>query len=67
MTQINRRNFISMAGTMVLVATIPECASVKGATNMYGLIGKMHVVPGKRDALIAILIEGVERSQGRHA
>lgn len=26
---------------------------------MYGLIGKMRVVPGQRDALIAILLEGV--------
>lgn len=26
---------------------------------MYGLIGKMKVVPGKRDALISILVEGV--------
>ena len=26
---------------------------------MYGLIGKMQVVPGERDALISILIEGL--------
>ena len=26
---------------------------------MYGLIGKMMTVPGKRDELVAILIEGV--------
>ena len=26
---------------------------------MYGLIGKMTAVPGQRDALIAILLEGV--------
>ncbi len=31
---------------------------------MYGLIGKMKVVPGQRDALIAILLEGVSRMPG---
>jgi quinol monooxygenase YgiN len=31
---------------------------------MYGLIGKMNVVSGQRDALIAILLEGVEAMPG---
>jgi quinol monooxygenase YgiN len=31
---------------------------------MYGLIGKMPVAPGKRDELIAILIEGVAGMPG---
>lgn len=31
---------------------------------MYGLIGKMKAVPGKRDALIAVLIEGVSGMPG---
>jgi quinol monooxygenase YgiN len=31
---------------------------------MYGLIGKMNVVAGQRDALIAILIEGVAGMPG---
>ena len=31
---------------------------------MYGLIGKMNVVPGQRDALIKILIEGVAGMPG---
>ncbi|MFC3552491.1 putative quinol monooxygenase [Lysobacter cavernae] len=31
---------------------------------MYGLIGKMRVVPGQRDALISILIEGVSGMPG---
>ena len=31
---------------------------------MYGLIGKMNVVPGQRDALIKILIEGVAGMSG---
>jgi quinol monooxygenase YgiN len=31
---------------------------------MYGLIGKMNVVSGQREALIAILLEGVEAMPG---
>ena len=32
--------------------------------NYYGLIGKMIVVPGQRDALISILLEGVADMPG---
>ncbi len=31
---------------------------------MYGLIGKMSAVPGQRDALAAILLEGTTRMPG---
>jgi quinol monooxygenase YgiN len=31
---------------------------------MYGLIGKMTAVPGKRDELIAILLEGIANMPG---
>ena len=31
---------------------------------MYGLIGKMKAVPGQRDALIAILLDGVSGMPG---
>jgi quinol monooxygenase YgiN len=31
---------------------------------MYGLIGKLLAVPGKRDALIALLLEGEESMPG---
>ena len=31
---------------------------------MYGLIRKMKVVPGQRDALISILIEGISGMPG---
>lgn len=64
MTHIARRNFIAMAGATALAAAIPGCASVEAATNMYGLIGKVKVVPGQRDALIAILLESVSGMPG---
>jgi quinol monooxygenase YgiN len=31
---------------------------------MYGLIGKMTALPGKRDALIAVLLEGIDAMPG---
>lgn len=31
---------------------------------MYGLIGKMKAVPGQRDALVSILLEGVSGMPG---
>ncbi len=31
---------------------------------MYGLIGKMNAIPGKRDQLIAILLEGTDGMPG---
>lgn len=61
---ITRRDFIAMVGMSAVVAAIPGRASLKGKTNMYGLIGKMKVVPGQRDALISILIEGVSGMPG---
>jgi quinol monooxygenase YgiN len=61
---IARRDFIAIAGTSVLASAIPGCASLKGKTNMYGLIGKMKVVSGQRDALISTLIDGVSGMPG---
>jgi quinol monooxygenase YgiN len=62
--RIKRRDFIAIAGTSIIATAIPGCASLKGKINMYGLIGKMKVVPGQRDALISILIEGVSGMPG---
>lgn len=56
---IGRRDFIVMAGTAALAAAVPGFAQSKGEGKMYGLIGKMNAVAGQRDALIAILLEGI--------
>jgi quinol monooxygenase YgiN len=61
---ITRRDFIAMAGTSALTAYVPGLAMPKGENPMYGLIGKMNVVSGQRDALIAILIEGISGMPG---
>jgi quinol monooxygenase YgiN len=58
---IERRTFI--VGAAATAAT--SCASVRrNEAPMYGLIGKMTAQPGKRDELIAILVEGVSGMPG---
>lgn len=42
----------------------PAATSNKEGKTMYGLIGQMTAVPGQRDALIAILLEGVADMPG---
>lgn len=54
---IERREFLTMAGAVALTATSSANAFSEGK-KMYGLIGKMTAVAGKRDELIAILLEG---------
>jgi quinol monooxygenase YgiN len=60
----------------VLVAVVAACAGVfgpavsqgdtppKGVKKMYGLIGKLIAVEGKRDELIAILTNGTKEMPG---
>ena len=61
---ISRRNFIASAGAASVTVAAPTHLLPQGATNMYGLIGKLKAVVGKRDALIAILLEGVNEMPG---
>ena len=61
---IDRRDFILMAGAATFAAAVPGFAWSKGEGKMYGLIGKMNAVAGQRDALIAILLEGVGSMPG---
>ena len=54
-----RREFLALAGAMAmgpLAFAIPRQPASGGA--MYGLIGKITTVPGKRDEFAAILLEG---------
>jgi quinol monooxygenase YgiN len=61
---ITRRHFVAVAGASAVVAAIPRYASLKGDAPMYGLISKMNVVPGQRDALVDILLEGASNMPG---
>jgi quinol monooxygenase YgiN len=64
---MRRRDFTALSGAAVF-ATLAGCAGEPWQANkgkkMYGLIGKMTCVPGRRDALIAILLEGTGAMPG---
>ena len=65
MMETNRRTFIVGTGAALAgVAWIPMNVLSEGKTQMYGLIGKMNTVPGQRDALIAILLEAMDKMPG---
>jgi quinol monooxygenase YgiN len=62
--EMRRREFLVWGvGATALSVVAPTLAGQDGA-HMYGLIGKMSAVTGKRDELIAILLEGVDDMPG---
>lgn len=53
-----------MSGAVAFAAVTPECLLGEGEQKMYGLIGKLMSVPGKRDGLISILMENATKMPG---
>jgi len=63
--RIGRRDFIVMAGSAALSSlTIGNNPLTTREKKMYGLIGKMVAVPGQREALISILLDGISDMPG---
>lgn len=60
---VSRREFIVYTGA-ALAARAAGGAALAEGKQMYGLIGKMRAVAGKRDELIAILVEGISGMPG---
>ena len=60
---IKRRDFMVMTATAALGVSLSGVAWTQ-EKEMYGLIGKMIAAPGKRDELIAIMLEGVSAMPG---
>jgi quinol monooxygenase YgiN len=62
---MQRREFTRLSGATLLAALAPGCATTPPKeSKMYGLIGKATSVAGQRDALIAILLEGMGTMPG---
>jgi quinol monooxygenase YgiN len=63
---MNRRSFVVLGGAALLASVAPEGFPLKAGERgtMYGLIGKITAVPGRRDDLIAILLAGVNEMPG---
>jgi quinol monooxygenase YgiN len=60
-----RREFVvSAAGATAAYALFPFAFNVDAQSKMYGLIGKMTAVDGKREELIKILLDGVSGMPG---
>jgi quinol monooxygenase YgiN len=59
--QLSRRAFTALVmGTAALVG----CRPAIGERSMYGLLVHMTATPGKRDALISILLSGIDAMPG---
>lgn len=54
-----RRQILAAGVGATFVAALPACATLNGVPTMHGLIGKMKAAPGQRDALVAILLDGI--------
>jgi quinol monooxygenase YgiN len=61
---MRRRDFLAAGATTVTAIGAASWAFAQRGGDMFGLIGKMTTAPGKRDELIAILLEGVATMPG---
>jgi quinol monooxygenase YgiN len=61
---MRRREFLAAGAATVTATGAASWSSTQERGDMYGLIGKMTTAPGKRDELIAILLEGVGQMPG---
>jgi quinol monooxygenase YgiN len=63
---VNRREFLAVSGALALPLTLNRDAVPPGGQGetMYGLIGKVNALPGQRDGLAAILLEGTQSMPG---
>ncbi|WP_245625406.1 putative quinol monooxygenase [Stenotrophomonas daejeonensis] len=61
---LDRRHFLAMAAVGTTAFALPAAATRTTGAAMYGLIGKLKAVPGQRDALISILLDGVSGMPG---
>ena len=64
--RMNRRSFVISGGAALLASIAAEGFPLKADERgmMYGLIGKITAIPGRRDDLIAILVAGVHEMPG---
>lgn len=61
---LSRRHFI-LSGALLAFAPVPSrLASLQEPNSMYGLISKIEAIPGQRDALAEILLDGVSGMPG---
>jgi quinol monooxygenase YgiN len=59
-----RREFLALGAAAVSVTHTARLAFARDGVDMYGLIGKMTAVAGRRDELVAILLAGAGEMPG---
>ncbi len=62
--KLGRREFVTTTVGAAAYALFAPVGTVEGAGKMYGLIGKMVAVDGKREELIKILADGTANMPG---
>ena len=62
--QIERRDFLLATGAAAMAPLFQGIAAQTTGGKMYGLISKVSTVPGQRDVLAAILVEGTQAMPG---
>lgn len=64
MVHLSRRTFVATVAVGTAALAMPGNAWANGGREMYGLIGKIRAVPGQREALIGILLDGASGLPG---
>ena len=64
MTSDTRRDFLVTGAFAAMALAVAGSWTFAQGDEMYGLIGKMITVPGKRAELIAVLLEGTTSMPG---
>lgn len=64
MTPETRRDFLVTGAFATMGFAVADSWMFAQGDQMYGLIGKMMAVPGKRAELIAVLLEGIASMPG---
>ena len=62
--ELRRRQFLARIGTTVTIGGTASWAAPQPKEEMYGEIGKIVAVSGKRDELIATILDGIRNMPG---
>lgn len=61
---MRRRDFLAASAIVVAAIGVPSWAAAEPGGDMYGMIGKITAISGKRDEFIAILLDGIGNMPG---
>jgi quinol monooxygenase YgiN len=62
--ELPRRDFLAALATTIAVVGIPSCVAARPKREMYGEIGKIIAVSGKRDEVIENILNAISNMPG---